>query len=160
MGELRQVRFSQNGILRPIQYRLQTNEEVNNNKIQAGSLNFERDRNMVDRNYLEAVNVNSARDISATSLAHNKWWSGVRNRNQTANSGGKSIGTAQGIGILYDQFGTGENFSENVFSVEFELDGTTANGLDGTAATSQGVYMFFLNKQTLIMDGSGISVQK
>tara|TARA_Y100001973_G_C5203880_1_gene339898 strand:- start:2260 stop:3615 length:1356 start_codon:yes stop_codon:yes gene_type:complete len=160
MGELRQVRFSQNGILRPLQYRLQTNEEVNNNLIQGGSLNFERDRNMVDRNYLEAVNVNSARDISATSLAHNKWWSGVRNRNQTANSGGKSIGTAQGIGILYDQFGTGENFSENVFSVEFELDGTTDNGLDGTAATSQGVYMFFLNKQTLIMDGSGISVQK
>ena len=42
----------------------------------------------------------------------------------------------------------------------YKDDGTTANGLDGTAATSQGVYMFFLNKQTLIMDGSGISVQK
>ena len=163
MAQMRQVRYSQNGILRPLQYRLQTNEEDNDSLI-VNSGNFERDRNMVDRNYLEAINVNSARDISATSMAHNKWWSGVRNRGQTANAGGKGIGTANGVGILYDQFGTGENFSENVFSVEFELDGNAGGGdtagIDGTSATSQGVYMFFLNKQTLIMSGNGISVQK
>ena len=51
-----------------------------------------------------------------------------------------------------------------MFSVEFELDGNAGGGdtagIDGTSATSQGVYMFFLNKQTLIMSGNGISVQK
>lgn len=160
MGELRQVRYSMNGILRPLQYRLQTNEEGNNALVQANTGNFERARGMMDRNFLEAVNVNSARDVSATSLAWNKWYASAYNRDQTANRDGTEPGTAAGLGILYDQFGTGEDFSENVFSLELDLSGTTANGLDGSAATSQGVYMFFLNKQTLIMSGAGISVQK
>ena len=160
MGELRQVRFSMNGILRPLQYRLQTNEETNNNLTQQNTGYFERARGMMNRNYLEAINVNSARDISATSIAWNKWYSGQENRQQSANRDGTTLGTAAGIGILYDQFGTGEDFSENVFSLEFELAGSTTNGLDGSSATSQGVYMFFLNKQTLIMSGSGISVQR
>ena len=60
-----------------------------------------------------------------------------------------------GIGVLFDKYGSGENLSQTVFSVEMDNVSIT-----GTAATTIGLYMYFLNKNTLIMSPQGLSVQK
>ncbi len=152
IGEVRALRYSINGALYPLSYRLLTNEEDNN---LTTTHHTYRARTMIDRNYLEAVNINRFSETGRTCLAWNKWNAGVVNRSQTQNNNGLEQGTAAGIGILYDSFGTGEDLSQTVFSFELEASGAD---LDGTAAKSQGVYMCFLNKNQIIMSAQGISV--
>ncbi len=80
-------------------------------------------------------------------------------------------------GILYDAYGVGQNFSNMVWSCEFDFSGGNqltpglaavppatvagvANNLDGTATTAQSVNIYFLNKNTLIFNQNGIDVQR
>jgi hypothetical protein len=155
IGQVRALRYSINGALVPLQYRLLTNEQDNDALAPAGSVY--RGRCMIDRNYIEAVNINRWSETGRTALAWNNWNSGVVNRSQTQNNDGTDQGTAEGIGILYDAYGTGIDFSQQVFSFELEASGTD---LDGTAAKAQGVYMCFLNKNQIVMSAQGIELMR
>ena len=152
LGEVRGLRFSLNGILQPLSYRLLTDEEANNATTTHHTYAA---RTLIDRNYIEAVAVNRFSETNRCVLAYNNWNAGVVDRSQTQNNDGLNQGTAAGFGILYDSFGTGEDLSETVFSFELEASGTD---LDGTAAKAQGTYMIFLNKNDIIMSADGIQV--
>ena len=115
----------------PISFRLQTDEEANNNLATA---NTYRARCMIDRNYLEAVNINRYSKTNQTALEWNGWVSGVVNRSQTQNRDGVSPGTQEGFGILFDAQGSGEDLSQTVWSFEVQTD---AAALDGTAVNAQ-----------------------
>jgi hypothetical protein len=115
---------------------------------------------MVDRNYIESLNIKRYYDTNRTSLAWNDWESGVVNRSQTQNRDGTEPGTVDGMGILFDAYGSGEDLSQTIWSFEIETSGTAATGLDGSAANSQGVYVIMLNKNTIFMNAQGISVQR
>ena len=157
VGELRELRFSKNGRLYPISFRLETDERNNN---ELATSNTYRARCMVDRNYIESLNIKRYYDTNRTSLAWNDWESGVVNRSQTQNRDGTEPGTVDGMGILFDAYGSGEDLSQTVWSFEIETSGTAATGLDGSAANSQGVYVVMLNKNTIFMNAQGISVQR
>ena len=154
VGEVRELRFSKNGQLYPISFRLETDEQ--NNAVLSNN-NTYRARCMIDRNYLESTSIRRYADMSKTGLAWNSWASGVVNRSQTAGNDGVTPGTAEGFGILYDAYGSGEDFSQVVFSFELE---SNAASLDGSATNAQGVYMVFLNKNTINMSPDGISIQR
>jgi len=154
LGELREVRFSKNGVLHPNQYRLFSDVQANN-VVSALNAQTLKGREMVVKNYFEALSTNPIGQFEKTMVAYNNFESGIKNRSQTQNNGGSSLGTASGVGVLFDAYGNGEDFSNQVFSVEF--DNST---LTGTAATTLGLYMFFLNKQSLIMSPQGVSVNK
>ncbi len=152
IGEVRALRYSLNGALYPLSYRLLTNEEDVNLTTTHHSY---KGRTMIDRNYLEAVSINRFSETNRCVMAWNNWNAGVVDRSQTQNNDGVDQGTANGIGILYDSFGTGEDLSQTVFSFELEASGTD---LDGTAAKAQGVYMCFLNKNQIVMSQQGIQI--
>lgn len=154
VGQVRELRFSRNGQLFPISFRLETDEQ--NNAVLSNT-NTYRSRCMIDRNYLESVAIKRYADTNKSGLAWNSWASGVVNRSQTAGNGGVTPGTAEGFGILYDAYGSGEDFSQVVFSFEVEADSAD---LDGSATNAQGVYMIFLNKNTINMSQDGISIQR
>ena len=137
MGQLRELRFSKNGVVSAL-----------NGQTLKG-------REMVDKNYFEALSTNPIGQFGNTMVAYNNFEDGIKNRAQTQNNGGSSLGTCSGAGVLFDAYGNGEDFSNTVFSAEF--DNST---LDGTAASTLGLYLFFLNKQSLIMSPEGISVNK
>jgi len=152
IGELRALRFSLNGALYPLSYRMLTDEEANNATTTHHTYSY---RTLVDRNYLEAVSINRFSETNRSVLAYNNWNAGVVDRSQTQNNDGCSQGTAAGFGILYDSFGSGEDLSQTVFSFELEASGVD---LDGTAAKAQGVYMVFLNKNQIVMSKDGIQI--
>jgi hypothetical protein len=154
LGELRELRFSKNGILHPNQYRLFSDVQQNNVLTLPNAITL-KGRAMVDVNYLEAISTNPIGSFGRTMLAYNNFEDGIKNRSQIQNRSGSEEGTCEGVGILYDAYGSGEDFTQTVFSVEF--DNST---LDGQVATTLGLYMFFLNKQVLMMSPNGISVQK
>ena len=154
MGQLQELRFSKNGLLYPNQYRL-FNDEISNNLIAGANRTSLQGREMVDKNYLEALSTNPIGRFGRTMLSYNTFSSGITDRTQTQNNAGNDKGTIDGSGILYDAYGAGENFSQTVWSCEF--NNATLNG---TVATTLGLYIFFLNKQVLMMSPNGISVQK
>ena len=154
MGQLQELRFSKNGLLYPNQYRL-FNDEISNNLIAGANRTSLQGREMVDKNYLEALSTNPIGRFGRTMLSYNTFSSGITDRTQTQNNAGNDKGTINGSGILYDAYGAGENFSQTVWSCEF--NNATLNG---TVATTLGLYIFFLNKQVLMMSPNGISVQK
>lgn len=154
VGQVRELRFSKNGRLYPISFRLETDEQ-NNDALSTS--NSYRARCMIDRNYIEALNVKRYYKTNRTSLAWNDWESGVVNRSQTQNRDGTEPGTADGFGILFDAYGSGEDLSQTIWSFEVEASGTD---LDGSAANAQGVYVVMLNKNTIFMNANGIEVQR
>lgn len=154
IGEVRELRWSKNGQLYPISFRLETDEQ-NNNVL--SNNNSYKSRCMIDRNYLEATAIKRQSDLDKTGLQWNGWASGVVNRSQTAGNDGVTPGTAEGFGVLYDAYGSGEDFSQTVFSFEVEA---SSQALDGSSQNAQGVYMIFLNKNTINMSPDGISIQR
>ena len=154
MGELRELRFSKNGLLHPNQYRLFSDVQSNNAVSALNAVTLQ-GREMVDKNYFEALSTNPIGAFGKTMVAFNNFESGIVDRVQTQNREGIHKGTCGGVGCLFDAYGSGENFSNTIFSCEF--DNST---LDGTPSTTLGMYLFFLNKQDLIMTPQGISVAK
>jgi len=149
IGELRQLRFSKNGALLPLQYRLQTVEQSNNDHAK----------------------------VNDTALSYNNWGAGIVDVAQNTGRDGVQPGGAFGFGVLYDAYGAGQDFSNMVWSCEFNFSGQNqltpglaaappnvvagvANNLDGTATTAQSVNIYFLNKNTLVFNQNGIDVQR
>ena len=174
VAELQDSRYTKNGQLYPIDFRLDTVEESNNQKQINGNISDNIISNRVGqlRNYLEAVRTDRYNKVDRTSCSFNTWCSGVRNRAQTANNDGIRPGTAEGLGCLLDAYGSGTDYSQSVWAIELAFSGqnqlnrttagavraAVANNLDGTAATSQGVFIFFLNKNTLMLNPNGIDL--
>ncbi len=169
IAQLRQVRYSKNGVLFPIQFRLETVEQENDNATRTAGTTLSnhtiKARAMPLRNYLESVRTDRYNKVSRTSLQWNGWSSGVLDRNQNAGRTGTTPGTADCLGILYDAYGSGTDFSQMVFSTEIQVspDSTAqpngvANSLTGAAANAQAVCLYFLNKNTLLFSPQGINV--
>ena len=175
VGEFRQLRWSKNGALFPLQYRQQTVDEQNNNvaKTAAGepwsfhTYNLNTD---MYRTYLESLTTDRYNKVRNTLQAYNNWSGGSTDRTQNSGRDGITPQTCEGIGILYDSYGSGTNFQNVVWSIEgnwsannqLRVNPTTdlSNSLDGTAATAQAAVIFFLNKNTLLLSQNGIDVQR
>jgi hypothetical protein len=176
VGEFRQLRWSKNGALFPLQYRQQTVDEQNNNvaKTLAGNpwsfhtYNLNTD---MYRTYLESLTTDRYNKVRNTLQAYNNWSGGSTDRTQNSGRDGITPQTCEGIGILYDSYGSGTNFQNVVWSIEgnwsadnqLRVNATPtdlSNSLDGTAATAQAAVIFFLNKNTLLLSQNGIDVQR
>lgn len=182
IGELRQLRFSKNGALLPLQYRLQTVEQSNNDnaKVNAGldvSFHTNSIRAPVQRNVIEGIRTDRYNKVNDTALSYNNWGAGIVDVAQNTGRDGVQPGGAFGFGVLYDAYGAGQDFSNMVWSCEFNFSGQNqltpglaaappnvvagvANNLDGTATTAQSVNIYFLNKNTLVFNQNGIDVQR
>ncbi len=176
VGEFRQLRWSKNGALYPLQYRQQTVDEQNNNVAKSVAANpwsyhtYNLNTDMY-RTYLEALTTDRYNKVRNTLQAYNNWSGGSTDRTQNSGRDGITPQTCEGIGILYDSYGSGVNFQNVVWSIEANYSATSQlrvnatptdipNSLDGTAATAQAAVLFFLNKNTLLLSPNGIDVQR
>ncbi len=174
LGEVQQLRWSANGALLPLQYRLQTVNQQNNDvaKVNANnpvSFQVHNLNSDIVRNYLEGIKTDRYNKISGTNLAYNNWSGGAINRFLNAGRTGDRPQSSDGLAILYDSYGSGQNFSQRVWSIQLEGSatnqlntgaGAVPNNIDGTAATAQAVSVFFLSKNTIMFGGTGIDVQR
>ena len=123
------------------------------------------------RTYLESLTTDRYNKVRNTLQAYNNWSGGSTDRTQNSGRDGITPQTCEGIGILYDSYGSGTNFQNVVWSIEgnwsadnqLRVNATPtdlSNSLDGTAATAQAAVIFFLNKNTLLLSQNGIDVQR
>ena len=174
LGEIEQMRWSANGALLPLQYRLQTVNQQNNNVAKANAVaptSFQIHNMNADivRNYLEGIKTDRYSKVKGCNLGYNNWSGGAVNRFNNAGRTGDRPETSDGFSILYDAYGVGQNFTNRVWSVQLKSSGTNLlntgagavnNNIDGTAATASAVSVFFLNKNTILYGGAGIDVRR
>jgi len=174
LGEIEQMRWSANGALLPLQYRLQTVNQQNNNVAKANAVaptSFQIHNMNADivRNYLEGIKTDRYSKVKGCNLGYNNWSGGAVNRFNNAGRTGDRPETSDGLSILYDAYGVGQNFTNRVWSVQLKSSGTNLlntgagavnNNIDGTAATASAVSVFFLNKNTILYGGAGIDVRR
>ena len=173
-GEIQQLRWSANGMLNPLQYRLETVNQQNNNvaKVNAGAPTSFQVHNLnadVVRNYLEGIKTDRYSKIEGSNLSYNGWSGGATNRFLNAGRTGDRPQSSDGLAILYDAYGSGQNFSQRVWSIQLRTSatnilntgaGNVPNNIDGTAATALAASVFFLSKNTIMFGGSGIDVAR
>jgi len=176
VGEVQQLRWSKNGALYPLEYRLQTVSQQNNNVAKTQASNsfsyhtYGLNADLV-RNYLEGITTDRYNKVKNCMVAYNNWSGGAVDRYQNAGRNGITPSTADGIAILYDAYGSGTNFQQVVWSFELQTSATSqlrindtpldvANSIDGTSATAQATTIYFLNKNTLMLSPNGIDVQR
>lgn len=176
VGEFRQLRWSRNGALYPLQFRQQTVDEQNNNvakTVRANAFSYHTYNLNTDmyRTYLEALTTDRYNKVGKTMQGYNNWFGGSTDRTQNSGRDGITPSTAEGIGMLYDAYGSGQNFQNVVWSFEANFSPNNvlrvndtpvdlANSLDGSAATAQACVVYFLNKNTLMLSANGIDVQR
>jgi hypothetical protein len=176
VGEIQQLRWSKNGALFPLQYRQQTVDQQNNNVAKVAAANpwsFHTYNLNADlyRTYLESLTSDRYNKVKNTLQAYNNWSGGSIDRSQNSGRDGITPQTCEGIGQLYDAYGSGTNFQNVVWSIELQASANNvlrvnatptdvANSLDGTATTAQAAVIFFLNKNTLLLSPQGIDVQR
>ena len=172
IGEIQQLRYSKNGALYPLQYRLQTVNQQNNNvaKVVAGvepSFMIMAVNADIFRNYLEGLTTDRYNKVKSCNQSFNAWAGGSLNLPQNAGRDGITPEPNFGTAILYDAYGAGTNFQNTVWSTQITTSsvsqlntgsGARANNLDGTAATAQAVSIYYLNKNTLVFSGQGIDI--
>lgn len=176
VGEFRQLRWSRNGALYPLQFRQQTVDQQNNNVAKTVSSNvfsyhtYNLNTDMY-RTYLEALTTDRYNKVGKTMQGYNNWFGGSTDRTQNSGRDGITPGTAEGIGMLYDAYGSGQNFQNVVWSFEANFSPNNvlrvndtpvdlANSLDGSAQSAQACVIYFLNKNTLMLSANGIDVQR
>jgi len=173
VGEIKQLRWSKNGAMYPLQYRLQTVSEQNNLVAQIDATNSYHIYGVkadILRNYLEGLTTDRYNKVKNSLFAYNSWEGGAVDRPQNAGRDGITPSTCDGIAILYDAYGSGTDFSQSVWSFELnassynqlQLSGVLSltNSIDGTATTAQAATIFFLNKNTVVMSPTGINIQR
>ena len=182
VGQIQQCRFSKNGALFPLQFRLQSVSQENDNKAKPlaaqdiSSHSYKVNAEWL-RNALEGVSSRRISRVKNTAVNYNDWAAGVVNKPQNAGRNGVEPGTAFTQAILFDSYGGGTNFSQEVFSFELKVSGTNqqargfdtaggasvgaeANNIDGTAATAQACHLYFLNQNTIMMSPQGIQLMR
>mgnify|MGYP003659133912 CR=1 FL=1 len=170
VAEIQQLRWSKNGALFPLQYRLQSVAEQNNNATRipgtiADSFHVYNVNADMLRTYLEGLTTDRYNKVRNCMSAYNSWSGGCIDRAQ--NSG------RDGIAILYDAYGSGTDFAQVVWSFELRASANRQlrinpaavasnipDSIDGTAATATAATIFFLNKNTLMMSPNGINVER
>ena len=172
IGEIQRLRFSRNGAIFPLQYRLQTVSQQNNNVAKTNINNpqsYEVFSTNADifRNYLEGLTTDRYNKCKGSNNKYSGWSGGSKYMHQNAGRDGITPQPCGGFAMLYDNYGSGTNFSQVVWSIELEASATStleignvnvANNLDGTAATAQALNIWYLNKNTLMFSGNGIDV--
>ena len=175
VAELRQLRWSKNGSLFPLQYRLETVSQQNNdvakvNVNQAASYHTYSLNADIFRNYLEGLTTDRMDKVRNCMSAYNNWSGGSTDRGQNSGRTGILPSSSDGMAMLYDAYGSGVNFQQMVWSIQLQTSATNllqieavtptniANNIDGTAATAQAVSIFYLNKNTLMLSPQGINV--
>ena len=175
LGEIQQLRWSKNGAMLPLQYRLLSVNQQNNDVAKANINNpvsfqvYNLNASFI-RNYLEGITTDRYNKVKGTNLAFNNWSGGAINRFLNAGRTGDTPQSSDSNAILYDAYGSGQNFSNMVWSVQLETSatnqlntgaGAVPNNIDGQAATAQAVSVFFLSKQTIVFaGGQGMDVVK
>ena len=181
LGEIQQLRWSANGALLPLQYRLQTVNQQNNGVSKANvnapvSFQTHNLNSDIVRNYLEGIKTDRYNKVAGCNLAYNNWSGGAINQSINAGRTGETPQGSDGLAILYDSYGSGQNFSQRVWSIQLRTSATNQlnntaqpggvagtnrpNCIDGTAATAQACSVFFLSKNTILFGGNGIDVQR
>ena len=183
VAETRQLRWSKNGALFPLQYRLETVAQGNNDTAKVNVNNAQSFHTYsvnadLFRNYLEGLTTDGYAKVRNCMSAYNNWSGGSTDRAQNSGRTGILPSCSDGLAMLYDRFGSGVNFQQMVWSIQLQTsatnqleitDGVTgiapavaavniANNIDGTAATAQAVSIFYLNKNTLLLSPQGINV--
>ena len=180
-GQLQQVRFSKNGALFPLQFRLQSVSQQNDDKARpAPAVNQSSHTYKVlaetTRNALEGVSSKKISRVKNTALQFNDWAAGVVDRDQLSGRDGITPSTAFTSAILYDAYGGGSDFSQEVFSMELKVSeandlvrgidnaggviGATSNKIDGTSATAVATHLYFLNQNTIMYSPQGIELRR
>ena len=75
------------------------------------------------------------------------------NVSQTAGNNQEGVNVDESYGILYDKFGSGSDFNTSTWAVELK-----APDVDGTAATSQSLFVYYLNKNTIEYSPQGVNI--
>ena len=183
IAETRQLRWSKNGALFPLQYRLETVAQGNNDTAKVNVNNPQSYHTYsvnadLFRNYLEGLTTDGYNKVRNCMSAYNNWAGGSTDRGQNSGRTGILPSCSDGVAMLYDRFGSGVNFQQMVWSIQLQTsatnlleitDGVTgiapavpavniANNIDGTAATAQACSIFYLNKNTLLLSPEGINV--
>lgn len=154
LGQLDNLRYTKNGILFPLQYRIDTTDRENADNAQGGAVGETlKVRSVSVRNTIEGLLTSSFFSARHNLLAFNDFDASVVNVNQTASREGNNVNTDESFGILYDKFGSGTDFSTSTWAVELKVP-----DVDGTAATSQSLFVYFLNKNTVEYSSGGVNI--
>jgi hypothetical protein len=165
----------------PLQFRLQSVSQQNDDRARpAPAVNQSSHTYKVlaetTRNALEGVSSKKISRVKNTALQFNDWAAGVVDRDQLSGRDGVTPGTAFTSAILYDAYGGGSNFSQEVFSMELKVSeanelvrgvdnaagviGATSNKIDGTSATAVATNLYFLNQNTILYSPQGIQLER
>ena len=160
MGQLNNLRYTKNGILFPLQYRIDTTDRENASNAQGGHTGETCKLRAVSvRNTIEGLLTSSFFNARHNLLAFNEFDASVVNVNQTQSKSGNDVNTDESYGILYDKFGSGTDFSTSTWAVELTISGDAPNNkIDGTAGTSQSLFVYFLNKNTVEYSSGGVNI--
>ncbi len=154
LGQLDNLRYTKNGVLFPLQYRIDTTDRENADAAQGGATGEStKVRTVSVRNTIEGILTTSFFKARHNLLAFNDFDASVVNVNQTQSREGNNVNTDESFGILYDKFGSGTDFTTSTWAVEL-----TAPDIDGTATTSQSLFVYFLNKNTIEYSSGGINI--
>lgn len=154
LGQLDNLRYTKNGILFPLQYRIDTTDRENASNAQAGATGETlKVRSVSVRNTIEGLLTSAFFQARQNLLAFNEFDASVVNVNQTASKEGNNVNTDESFGLLYDKFGAGTDFSTSTWAVELK-----APDVDGDANTSQSLFVYFLNKNTVEYSSGGVNI--
>tara|TARA_R110000824_G_scaffold352276_1_gene539345 strand:+ start:179 stop:1390 length:1212 start_codon:yes stop_codon:yes gene_type:complete len=154
MGQLDNLRYTKNGVLFPLQYRIDTTDRENASDAQGGHTGETvKCRAVSVRNTIEGLLTSSFFGARHNLLAFNEFDASVVNVDQTQSQSGNQVNTDESYGILYDKFGSGTDFSTSTWAVELK-----APDIDGTATTSQSLFVYFLNKNTVEYSSGGVNI--
>ncbi len=154
MGQLDNLRYTKNGILFPLQYRIDTTDRENASNAQGGATGETlKVRSVSVRNTIEGLLTSAFFQARQNLLAFNEFDASVVNVNQTASKEGNNVNTDESFGLLYDKFGAGTDFSTSTWAVELK-----APDVIGDAATSQSLFVYFLNKNTVEYSSGGVNI--
>ena len=125
---------------------------------------------------MEGIKTDRYNKVVGCNQSYNSWSGGAVNQTINAGRTGETPQGSDGLAILYDAYGSGQNFSQRVWSIQLrtsavnQLNNTAqtggvagtnrANSIDGTAATAQACSVFFLSKNTILFGGGGTDVQR
>ena len=154
MGQLDNLRYTKNGILFPLQYRIDTTDRENASNAQGGATDETvKCRSVSVRNTIEGLLTSSFFSARHNLLAFNDFDASVVDVDQKASRGGNDKNTDESFGILYDKFGSGSDFSTSTWAVEL-----TAPDVKGGADSSQSLFVYFLNKNTVEYSQGGVNI--
>ncbi len=154
MGQLDNLRYTKNGILFPLQYRIDTTDRENASNAQGGATDETcKVRAVSVRNTIEGLLTTSFFNARHNFLAFGEFDANVVNVSQTAGNNQEGVNVDESYGILYDKFGSGSDFNTSTWAVELK-----APDVDGTAATSQSLFVYYLNKNTIEYSPQGVNI--